>query len=102
MNFPGKEALVSQVVSLTLECTLCGRTRLKKPADLRRFGVTGSTPLDQVAPRLVCGACRAEGAPDRNISVQAVFSNQLDREKAEAARIRNREALYSVRRAKGA
>lgn len=100
--FPGKQAVVSQVVSLTLECANCGRTRVRKPAELRRFGITGETPLADVSCRLYCQACRQEGDDDRNITVRAAFANQLDRERAEAQRIRGREALYAARRARGA
>lgn len=102
MTFPGKGAVVSQVLSLTLECANCGRIRVRKPADLRRFGITGETPISDVSCRLYCHTCRLEGDDDRNITVRAAFANQLDRERAEAHRLRGREALYAARRARGA
>lgn len=102
MSFPGKEAVVSQVISLTFECVNCGRTRLKKPSDLRRFGIGDATRLADVSARLFCQGCREAGDPDRNITVRAAFARELDRERAEARRIRDREVLYSARRAKGA
>ena len=102
MSFPGKEAVVSQVLSLTLECVNCGRTRLKKPSELRRFGIGDATRLSDVSVRLYCQGCRETGDPDRNITVRAVFARELDRERAEAQGIRDREALYMARRARGA
>lgn len=102
MTFPGKGAMVSQVLSLTLECANCGRIRVRKPADLRRFGITGETPLSDVSCRLYCHACRQEGDDDRNITVRAAFASQLDLIRAEAQRISGREAPYAARRARGA
>lgn len=102
MYFPGKEAVVSQVISLTIECVDCGRTRLRKPNDLKRFGIVGATPISEVSSRLYCGGCREEGNPGRNVTVQANFANPNDRERAEAFLINSREALYLARRAKRA
>jgi hypothetical protein len=102
MSLPGREAVVSQLLSLTLECADCGRTRMRKPHELRRFGITDATRLSEVSSRLFCATCRNDGLPGRNITVQAAFATDMDRIRAEAYAINNREALYSARRAKGA
>lgn len=102
MSLPGREAVVSQVLSLTIECADCGRTRVRKPGDLRRFGISDATRLSEISSRLFCAACRDEGMPGRNVTVQAAFSTDMDRVRAEAYLINTREALYSARRAKGA
>lgn len=102
MAFPGKEAVVSQVVSLTIECVDCGRIRVRKPSELRRHGINEATRLSEVSSRLVCSGCREDGLPGRHLSVQAAFATYLDQVNAEAYLINSRAALYSERRAKGA
>ncbi|HEV7253846.1 MAG TPA: hypothetical protein VGN97_12240 [Mesorhizobium sp.] len=102
MSYPGKEAVVSQVLSLTMECGDCGHRCRMKRAELAEFGVTGATRLSEVAKRLVCKECRDEGEPGRNFTIQAAFASNLARLRAEAYLINSREARGSARRARGA
>lgn len=102
MTIPGREATLSQVLSLTIECVDCGRIRIRKPIEMRRFGIGDATRLSEVSSRLFCVACRAEGLPGRHITLQAAFSTELNRLRAEAYLINSRESLGLARRAKGA
>jgi hypothetical protein len=90
MGLPGKEPLLSHVSSLAVECMDCGQTRWRRPQDFHRFGVTGSTPLRALSQRLYCTACREQGHAGRDISVQAAFVTDLDRERANAYQVNSR------------
>jgi hypothetical protein len=91
MALPGKEATVAEVVSIAVECIDCGRNRWWKPADLKRYGVTGQTPLAALSGRLICKACRADGLPGGAVSIQAAFIDETERRHIEARR-RNERA----------
>ena len=101
MSFPGREAVLGQVSSLTIECADCGRTRMRRRDELWRYGVGDDVPLSQLCARLTCAGCRDEGLPGRRISVQVVFVSEAHRLKAEAYLINSRESRGSARRAKG-
>jgi hypothetical protein len=91
MSLPGKEPVLAQVLSISVECIDCGRTRWRRTAELKTFGVNENTKLADLSRRLYCTACRAEGLPGRHISVQASFVTATDRERAEAFRLNSRE-----------
>ncbi len=81
---------LGQVLSLSIECGDCGRARWRKPQELYRLkGVAPSTPLCELGSRLVCSACQLEGMEGRNIVLQAAFSFENDRIRAEAWRANN-------------
>jgi hypothetical protein len=91
MSFGGP-ATLGQVVSLSVECGDCGRLRWRKPHEFYRMeGIAASTPLSDLGVRLVCSACRAQGAEGRNIVIQAAFSCENDRLAAEAWGLNSRE-----------
>ena len=86
----GAGATLNQVLSLSIECGDCGRMRWRKPQELYRLrGVSPSTQIADLGSRLVCSACQAEGLDGRNISIQAAFSFEADRIRADAWRINN-------------
>ncbi|QCL96051.1 hypothetical protein CFBP7129_17420 [Agrobacterium tumefaciens] len=86
----GAAATLNQVLSLSIECGDCGRMRWRKPQELYRLsGVGPSTQITELGSRLVCSACHSEGLDGRNISIQAAFSFENDRIRAEARRINN-------------
>ena len=83
----GAAATLNQVLSLSIECGDCGRMRWRKPQELYRLrGVAPSTRIEELGGRLVCSACQSEGMGGRNISIQAAFSFEKDRIRAEAWR----------------
>ena len=91
MAFPMNEPVLSQVVSIAIECSDCGRSRWRRVSELKAFGVCATTRLSDLAQRLFCVACRDDGLPGRSISVQASFVTQNDRERAAAQRLNSRE-----------
>ncbi|MCV3209409.1 hypothetical protein OHD62_22945 [Mesorhizobium sp. YC-39] len=100
MTLPGKEATIADVVSIAVECIDCGRNRWWKPAELRRHGVSGQTPLVTLSERLVCKSCRADGLPGRAVAIQAAFIEEHERRRIDAQRRAEREApLKRSRRA---
>ncbi|CCV15127.1 conserved hypothetical protein [Mesorhizobium sp. STM 4661] len=100
MTMPGKEATIADVVSVAVECIDCGRNRWWKPAELRRYGVNGQTPLVALSARLRCSACQADGLPGRAVSIQAAFIEEHERRRRETRRRAEREApLERSRRA---
>jgi hypothetical protein len=100
MALPGKEATIAEVVSIAVECIDCGRSRWWKPAELRRFGVTGQTPLVALSGRLRCSACRADGLPGAAVVIQAAFVDEQQQRRAEARMLSDREVpLERSRRA---
>lgn len=92
MALPGGEPLVADVSSISVECADCGRNRWWKPAQLRGYGVTGSTPLTALSSRLTCSSCREEGLPGRNVQIQVAFVTYLAQVQAEAYLAKSREA----------
>ena len=90
---PGKEAVIAQVASISVECADCGRNRWWRPDQLKRFGVTGHTPLADLSGRIVCSACRADGLPGTAISIQAAFIDERQRVRSEARMLSEREVL---------
>lgn len=89
-------ATLAQVVSISIECADCGRARWRRPSDFYRHGSIGpSTAVEELAARLVCVECQGAGDHGKSIVVQAAFAVELDRLRAEAVRIRNREAPSS-------
>ncbi|RUX26132.1 hypothetical protein EOA13_24830 [Mesorhizobium sp. M7A.F.Ca.US.011.01.1.1] len=80
MALPGKEAVIAHVVSISVECGDCGRNRWWRPDQLKRFGVTGNTPLAALSERMRCVICRADGLPGANVSIQAAFVDERQRE----------------------
>lgn len=87
MALPGREPTIAHVASIAVECADCGRNRWWRPDQLRRFGVTGHTPLSALAGRIVCSACRAEGLPGAAVSIQAAFLDDRARHHAEALKL---------------
>jgi acid phosphatase family membrane protein YuiD len=86
----GAAATLSQVLSLSIECGDCGRMRWRKPQELYRLrGVSPSTPIAELGSRLVCSVCQSDGLDGRNISIQAAFSLENDRIRADAWRVNN-------------
>lgn len=102
MYVPGKEAILSQVTSISVECIDCGRSRWRRLSELRKFGVSETTKLSDLSKRLFCSACRDEGLSGRHISVQAAFSSPVDQIRDEAYRINSREVHGRGLRAIGA
>ncbi|MEI9419404.1 hypothetical protein [Mesorhizobium sp. Cs1321R2N1] len=100
MALPGREAVIAQVASLSVECADCGRNRWWRPDQLKRFGVNGNTPLAALSGRIVCSACRADGLPGTAVSIQAAFIDERQRVRSEARMLSDREApLAGSRRA---
>jgi hypothetical protein len=91
LSLPGNEPVLAQVLSISVECIDCGRTRWRRTAELKKFGVNENTKLADLSQRLFCTACRDDGLPGRHISVQASFVTSTDRERAEAYRLNSRE-----------
>lgn len=86
----GAAATLNQVLSLSIECGDCGRMRWRKPQELYRLrGVSSSTQIAELGSRLICSACQSQGLDGRNISIQAAFSFEADRIRAEAWRTNN-------------
>jgi hypothetical protein len=84
----GAAATLSQVLSLSIECGDCGRMRWRKPQELYRLkGIGPSTHIPDLGGRLVCSSCQSEGLDGRNVVIQAAFSFEDDRIRAEAWRI---------------
>jgi len=99
MALPGRKPVIAHVVSISVECADCGRNRWWKPDELRRFGVTGGTPLAELSGRVVCSACRADGLPGTAVSIQAAFVDERQRVRSEAQMLSEREVLVEARRA---
>lgn len=93
MALPGKEPVVAQVVSISVECGDCGRSRWWRPDQLKRFGVTGNTAVAALSARMRCSACRAEGLPGANITIQGAFIDERQRVRSEAQMMSEREVL---------
>lgn len=91
MALPGREPVIAQVASISVECGDCGRNRWWRPDQLKRFGVTGNTPLSALSGRIVCSACRAEGLPGATIAIQAAFIDDRQRLRNEARMLNDRE-----------
>ncbi|WP_404927770.1 hypothetical protein [Mesorhizobium sp. ORM16] len=91
MALAGKGSVIADVVSISVECADCGRNRWWKPDQLRRFGVTGNTPLAALSGRLVCSACRADGLPGTAIQIRAAFIDERQRVRSEALMLSERE-----------
>ncbi|TPM23197.1 hypothetical protein [Mesorhizobium sp. B2-3-6] len=91
MALTGKGSVIADVVSISVECADCGRNRWWKPDQLRRFGVTGNTPLAALSGRLVCSACRADGLPGTAIQIRAAFIDERQRVRSEALMLSERE-----------
>jgi hypothetical protein len=83
-------ATLNQVLSLSIECGDCGRMRWRKPQELYRLrGIGPSTQIAELGGRLVCSSCQSEGMDGRNVVIQAAFSFENDRIRAEAWRTSN-------------
>ena len=93
MALPGRKPVIAHVASISVECADCGRNRWWKPDELRRFGVTGNTPLAELSGRSVCSACRADGLPGTAVSIQAAFIDERQRVRSEAQMLSEREVL---------
>ena len=93
MVLPGKEAVIAQVASISVECADCGRNRWWRPDQLKRFGVNGNTPLAALSGRIVCSACRADGLPGANITIQGAFIDERQRVRSEAQMLSEREVV---------
>ena len=91
MALPGREPVVAEVASLSVECGDCGRNSWWRPDQLKRFGVTGNTPLAELSGRIVCSACRADGLPGTAISIQAAFLDERQRVRGRARMPGDRE-----------
>ncbi|TKT58331.1 hypothetical protein FDR95_12030 [Rhizobiaceae bacterium LC148] len=96
------EMALGSVARLGIECADCGRSRWIAPSQITKRGVTLHTCLHEVASKLSCSACRADGLPGKNVSVQAFFDRDADRIRAEREVLRNQVALSRELRAKGA
>lgn len=100
MALPGRESVIAEVVSISVECADCGRNRWWRPDQLKRFGVTANTPLAALSGRIVCSACRADGLPGAAVSIQAAFIDERQRVRSEARMLSGREVpLEAARRA---
>ncbi|MER9328749.1 hypothetical protein NKJ26_16075 [Mesorhizobium sp. M0152] len=100
MALPGKEPVIAQVASISVECADCGRNRWWRPDQLKRFGVTGNTPLAALSGRIVCSACRADGLPGATVQIRAAFIDERQRVRSEARILSDREVpLEGTRRA---
>lgn len=81
---------LGQVLSLSIECADCGRNRWRKPQELYRIkGIHSRTQLSEIGSRLVCSSCVDDGLPGKNIVIQAAFSFEEDRLRADAWRVSN-------------
>jgi hypothetical protein len=101
-SLPTREGTLGQVTSLNIECSDCGRRRWRKPEDYYRKGIGASTPLSGLSAKLYCPSCRSDGFLGKNISLQAAFSTELNRLRAEAHVLRNQpvpEAELPAKRA---
>jgi hypothetical protein len=100
MALPGKEAVIAHVASVSVECADCGRNRWWRPDQLKRFGVTGNTPLAALSGRIVCSACRADGLPGATIVIRAAFIDERQRVRSEAQMLSDHDVpLEGSRRA---
>jgi hypothetical protein len=102
MPLLGKEPVLADVVSISIECADCGRTRWRRLPELRRLGISENTRLTDLSTRLFCTACREEGLHGKHIMVQAAFATDLKRERADAFRLNIREVHGRGLRAIGA
>ena len=93
---------LGEASKLNVECADCGRTVWLLPARLLGRGITLHTSLNEVASKLTCSDCREDGLPGKNVSVQAFFSRDFDRLRAEAEVLRSQSVLSEELRAKGA
>jgi len=80
----GAGVTLGEAATVSVECTDCGRSRWWRPQELYRFGVKASTPLEALSARLSCSACKEDGLPGKNISVQVGFVTDRARIQAEA------------------
>ena len=100
MALPGKEPVIAHVISISVECIDCGHNRWWRPDQLKRFGVTGNTPVAAVSARMRCVACRADGLPGAAVSIQAAFIDERQRVRSEAQMLSDRDVpLEGSRRA---
>lgn len=86
------EPLLGQVLSIAIECGDCGRHRWWKPKQIYRTGATAATPVRELASRLACSECIENGEEGRNLSIQAAFSTDLNRARADAYMLNSRAA----------
>lgn len=93
---------LGEASKLNVECADCGRTVWLLPTRLLGRGITLHTSLNEVASKLACSDCREDGLPGKNVSVQAFFSRDFDRLRAEAEVLRSQSVLSEELRAKGA
>lgn len=94
------EPILRQATAIQIECSDCGRNRWRRPAELVGGRVTMSSTIRDIAPKFYCVACREDGLPGKNISVQVAFSRDADRQRAEAAVLKSQVVLSSGSRAK--
>lgn len=97
----GSNVTLGEAATISVECTDCGRARWWRPHELYRFGVKASTPLEALSARLSCSACRDDGLPGKNISVQVGFVTDRARIQAEARLLNSQAAPGTGLRATG-
>lgn len=102
MTSRGLEVLLGDVSRVGIECGDCGRTRWRKPFELTGRGISLHTSLDALGRRLSCSACREEGLPGKNVSMQVWFDRDADRSRIEAAVLRSQTVPSTGSRARSA
>jgi hypothetical protein len=95
-----KAMALGQASRIGIECCDCGRNRWKIPSELTGRGITLHSSLSELSKRLSCAACKSEGLPGKNVSVQVWFDRDHDRTRAEAEVLRSQVALSVGSRAK--
>lgn len=83
------EPTLGQVNFLSVECCDCGFSRWRKPSHYYSEKITSRTPLSVLGSKLKCPACRTEGYPGNNISIDVAWNLDADRRQAEAWRLKN-------------
>lgn len=97
-----QDITLGEISRLGIECGDCGRSRWNRPDELKRYGIQLTATIAEVAPKLTCKACRSDGLPGKNVSVQVYFNRDFDRNTAEAAVLRNQSILSAGSRARRA
>lgn len=92
---PLGEPTLRQAASIRVECGDCGHGRWRRPADLISKTVSLSSLIRDVSRKFYCRPCRDEGLPGTNVSVEVAFAIDADRQRAEAAVLRNQAVLSS-------
>jgi hypothetical protein len=98
MSFGGEPTL-RQANAIQVECCDCGHSRWRRPSELVGNSVTLNSTIRDVSKKFFCKPCREEGLPGKHVSVSVAFALDVDRQRAEAAVLRNQVVLSSGSRA---